>query len=241
MLKGITPAMVEAYKQKRLTEQSGRSPKNLTKPATGNRELVCLKTIFNKAMKNGRAERNPTQGVKLLKENNERDRVLTSAEYIRLLAASPLHQKPIVKIAYHTGMRRGEILSLTWGQVDLKEGFIRLNPEHTKTNESRIVPLNAELMEMFKVMPRGLSGARVFTFQGNPISYIKVGFVRACKRAEIEDFTFHDLRHTFNTNAFRAGVPIPTIMKITGHKSLSMFRRYTTISLDDLKEAVGKI
>jgi len=94
---------------------------------------------------------------------------------------------------------------------------------------------------MFKAMPQGLPGVRVFTFKGNPITYIKVGFVRACERAGIEDFTFHDLRHTFNTNAFRAGVPIPTIMKITGHKSLTIFKRYTAITSEDLLAAVQKI
>ena len=62
------------------------------------------------------------QGVKLLKENNERDRILSPDEYVRLLAACPPHLKPIVKVAYYTAMRQGEILSLTWGQVDLKRG-----------------------------------------------------------------------------------------------------------------------
>lgn len=200
LLKDIAPALVEAYKQKRLGEPSGRTPKNLTRPATVNRELACLKTIFSKAMKNGKAGRNPAQGVKLLKENNERDRILSPEEYAQLLAQCSPHLKQIVKVAYHTGMRQGEILNLTWGQIDLKEGFIKLNPEDTKTNEGRLVPLAGELIEMFKNMPRGLPGVRVFAFQGKPLSYIKVGFVKACKRAGIEDFTFHDLRHTAINN-----------------------------------------
>lgn len=124
MLKNINSALVESYKQARMKEPSGRTPQRLTAPATVNRELACLKTIFSKAVKNGKAERNPTQGVKMLKENNERDRVLSLEEYARLLAHCPDYLKPIVKLAYHTGMRQGEILSLTWGQVDMKEGFI---------------------------------------------------------------------------------------------------------------------
>jgi len=95
----------------------------------------------------------------MLKENNERDRVLTPEEYARLVAACPPHLKPVVQLAYHTGMRKGEILTLKWGQVDLKEGFIRLDPEHTKTGEGRWVPLNQELVEMFRALPRGLPGA----------------------------------------------------------------------------------
>ena len=63
-------------------------------------------------------------------------------------------------------MRQGEILFLTWGQVDLRDGFIRLDPEHTKTNEGRLVPLNGELVEMLRAMPRGLPGVRVFPYKG---------------------------------------------------------------------------
>jgi integrase len=76
--------------------------------------MACLKTIFSKAVKNGKAERNPTIGVKLLKENNIRDRVLTPGEYDDLLAHCHSYLKPLVKLAYHTGMRLGEILGLTW-------------------------------------------------------------------------------------------------------------------------------
>jgi integrase len=116
-----------------------------------------------------------------------------------------------------------------------------LRPEDTKTNEGRIVPLTREMLEMFKTMPRGLPGVRVFTREGKSIKDFRDGFEAACHRASIKNFTFHDLRHTFNTNAYRAGVPIPTIMKIAGHKTLTMFKRYTTISTEDLKAAVDKI
>ena len=77
LLKDIKPGLVEAYRQRRLGEPSGRTPSTLTAPATVNREMACFKTIFSKAMKNGKAERNPVVGVKQLKENNERDRILS--------------------------------------------------------------------------------------------------------------------------------------------------------------------
>ena len=244
LLKDITPALVEAYQQKRLKEASRRTPQTLTKPATVNREVACLKAIFNKAIENDKAERNPCQGKKvvMLKENNERDRVLNSNEYARLMAHCPAHLKPIVKLAYQTGMRQKEILFLTWGQVDLKEGFIRLRPEDTKTNEARDVPLSPELIEMFKAMPRGLPTVRVFPYKGKAFgSTFQRAFETARKRAGIEDFTFHDLRHTFVTNMDRAGVPQTVIMKITGHKTLAMFKRYRAVSRDEMQEAVKKI
>jgi integrase len=135
-------------------------------------------------------------------------------------------------------MRQGEILSLTWARLDLKEGFIELDPENTKTNEGRLVPLNEELIEMFKGMPRGLPGVKVFTFQGKPLNYIKVGFVKACKRAGIEDFTFHDLRHTAINNWRMQGHDYFRIMAASGHKTMSVFKRYNTVSKDELKALV---
>ena len=103
--------------------------------------IALFKTIFAKAIKNDKAEKNPAKGVKLLKENIERNWILSPDEYIRLLAHCPAHIKPIVKLAYHTGMRQAEILNLTWGQVDVKEGFIKLEAWDTKTSAPRLVPL----------------------------------------------------------------------------------------------------
>jgi integrase len=239
LLKDLTPALVEAYRQKRLNESSYRG--HLTKPATINRELACLKTLFNKAIRNGKAERNPVRGVIPLKENNIRNRVLSEDEYRLLLEHSADYLKPILKVAYHTGMRRGEILKLSWDKVDLKRGFIRLEPEDTKTNEGRIVPLHDELIKMFKAMPSGLPGIKVFTRNGNPISCVREAFESACRRAAIEGFTFHDLRHTYVTNKCREGHPYFVIMASTGHKTMSTFKRYNTVSEDDLKTLVGKM
>ncbi len=232
-------AQVEAYRQKRLSEPSGRTPTTLTAPATVNREIACFKTIFSKAMKNGKAERNPAQGIKLLKEHNERDRVLSQEEYARLLAHCSAHLKPIVKVAFHTGMRQGEILNLTWGQVDLKEGFIGLRPEDTKTNEGRLVPLNHELVEMFRAMPRGLPGVPVFTYQGKSVEAVRRSFATACKKAGIEDFTFHDLRHTAINNWRLQGHDYFRIMAASGHKTMSVFKRYNTVSKDELQALVN--
>jgi integrase len=240
LLKDITPAQVEAYRQERLYQPSGRSPKDMTRPATVNRELACFKTIFNKAVKNAKADRNPAQGIKLLKENNERDRVLTQEEFTSLLTHCPVHLKPIVKMAYHTAMRQGEILKLTWGQVDLKEGFIHLRPQDTKTNEGRLVPLNREMVDMFKNMPRGLPGVKVFTYVGRSIGSIKKGFIAACKKAGIEDFTFHDLRHTAINNWRLQGHDYFRIMAATGHKTMSVFKRYNSVSREELKALAGE-
>ena len=169
--------MVEDYIQKRLNEPSYRG--HNTKPATVHKELACMSYLFNQAIRNGKAISNPAKGVKRPKLNNERDRVLSDEEYERLIAECPGYIKPVIKLAYYTGMREGEIIKLTWDMIELKkdkEG-IKLTPEVCKTDEGRFVPLHPVLVEMFKAMPHGLPGLPVFTRKGKPItdSTVRVG------------------------------------------------------------------
>jgi integrase len=135
-------------------------------------------------------------------------------------------------------MRQGEIVSLTWGQVDLKEGFITLRPEDTKTNDARVIPLSAELVEMFKAMPTGLPNMPVFTYQGRSVGEIKRSFTTACKVAGIAGFTFHDLRHTAINNWRKAGHDYFRIMAVSGHKTMSVFKRYNTVDREEIKKLV---
>jgi integrase len=230
---------VGAYREKRKKEPSGRTPKFLTKPASINREIALLKTIYSKALKNGKAEVNPTITIKMYFEDNERTRILTQEEYIRLLAHSSPHIQPIIKIGYQTGMRIGEILPLNWGQIDLKNGFIELESTDTKTKRGRDVPLSPELIEMFRGMVQGLPNIPVFTYKGKPIKSISTAFTKACKRAGIEDFVFHDLRHTFITNKCDEGHHNFRIMAATGHKTMSCFKRYYTSRREDLQLLVN--
>ncbi len=88
---------------------------------------------------------------------------------------------------------------------------------------------------------RHLKHAHIFTYQGNPVKNIKRSFARACREAGIADFRFHDLRHTFNTNMRKAGVDRSVIMKITGHKTMSMFERYNTVDGNDAQEAFRRL
>ena len=240
MLCKITPGLVDSYREKRLVTPSGRTPDTMVQPSSVNREISCLRSIFNRAIRHGMAEKNPVQ-LKMLKENNSRDMVLTPEQYDRLLASCRPYLKPIVQTAYRTGMRKGEIIPLVWGKVDLKGGLIHLKHQDTKTNEGRSIPLCQELLDMFRAMPRGLPGAPVFTRNGQHVKCIREAFAAACKKAGIENFVFHDLRHCFCTNAFKAGLPALVVMKISGHKTMAMFKRYTSIQPQDLKEAIAKM
>jgi integrase len=137
-------------------------------------------------------------------------------------------------------MRPREIFNLTWGQVDVKEGFLKLAPEHGKSNDGRLVPLTRVLVELFKAMPRGLPAVKVFTDAERQIGVIKRGCTTAGKGAGIEDFTFDDLRHTAIDNWRLQGHDYFRIMAATGHKTMTVFKRYNTLSKEELRALVGE-
>lgn len=149
-----------------------------------------------------------------------------------LLTISPCdkHLKPIVITALNTGMRRGEILSLTWDRVDLKHGFILL--DITKNGERREIPINGTLLATFKGLTRRLDIPHVFydSKTGKPYQDVKKSFHSACKTAKIKDFHFHDLRHSFASQLVMAGIDLTTVKELLGHKTLTMTLRYAHLA-----------
>jgi integrase len=129
-------------------------------------------------------------------------------------------------------MRKSEILNLLWDRIDLKNGFIRLKAEDTKNGEARVIPLNNELTVLLKNTIKCLHYDYVFTRNNKPI---RKAFEGACKEAGIENFTFHDFRHTFVTMKRIEGHDPIKIMKVTGHKDVSMYLRYNTVTEEELK------
>lgn len=240
LLGEITTTHIEAYRDnRRLAPGLQGTP---LKVSSLNRDLALLKHLFSYAVREGWLEKNPVSRIKLEKENNARDRVLEPEEFTRLQAHSAPHLQAINFVAYQTGMRQGEILQLTWDRVDLKANVIRLKAEDTKTNEGRLVPLTSELTSLLKDLykVRYLTEDHVFLVKGESVNSIKTAFNAACRRAEIHGFHFHDFRHTAVTNMRRAGIDHLTIMKITGHKTLDVFKRYNSFLEGDLREAASR-
>ncbi len=232
----ITEGIIESYKLKKLSEPSPRRKNQNIKPATVNREITCLKCIFNRAIKHNRLKVNPISKVKKLKENNVRMRILTQEEFEKLFNACPFHLKPIVITAYYTGMRRGEIINLTWANIDLKKGFIKLSADMTKTAMARSVPLHPRVKAILKRLPKAIHTDRVFLYRNNPFTEIKRAFTSACKHAGIKDFTFHDLRHCALNNMRLAGNDYFRIMAVSGHKTTSVFKRYNLVTEAELSQ-----
>ncbi|MBN1106584.1 MAG: site-specific integrase [Deltaproteobacteria bacterium] len=233
-LESLTLNMVESYVGQRRRQREG------IKDATLNREIACLKTIVNRAVLNRQIDRNPIEGVQLFKET-PRTRTLSPDEYQRLLDNCSVHLKPMVRLAYVTAMRRGEIVGLRWVQVDLSNRVIHLEATSTKTQEKREVPLDDALVAMLRQVPKTLGSPHVFTYRGKHMRDIKKAFNMACARAGIKDFRFHDLRHCAITNLRKAGVPDNVIMSISGHKTAAMFRRYDSVDRSDRHRALQQL
>ena len=231
LLDQIFPEMVFQYQSDRLGH--GR------KPATVNRELALMKTMFNRAIDAGKASLNPVVKVKLLKENNARCRILEQDEKERL--RKELHPRAlrIYDFACYTGLRQGEIFRLTWKDVDLKGGFLRV--QEAKSGEGRTVPLNATAKAILNSIPYRLDGGYVFCkpHDGEAIKSIKTAFVNARERAEVEDYRFHDSRHEFASALAMAGVDLNTIRELLGHKTMAMVMRYSHLTDRHKADAVA--
>ena len=243
----LKTGIVEKYREERLNQtvyDGERSNKHKVSPATVNKEVSTLKRMYNLAIREDLATKNPCWKVERLPENNERKRILSQEELDRLLSELPQHAQDIVHSAYFTGMRAGEIYKLTWNKVILAEGYLQLEAEDTKTKEPRRIYFNDVLLESMTRLNkvRYIPHDYVFTYKGKPIKSIKTCLRNACQEAKIEDFRFHhDLHHTYNTMMRKAGVQKSVIMKMTGHKTSAMFDRYNTVDEEDAKEALKKL
>jgi len=237
-LPDIAPADVEAYRTARRLRSGG-----MPTIGTVNNDHIMLKHMYSVAERRGLVQSNPAKRIPLPDPHNERDRILSHDEWDRLYQASPVHLKPVVLLAYGLGPRLSEILKLTWDRIDLGRGFIQLRAADTKTKEPRLVPLtpdiHAALSKLSKV--RRLDTNRVFLYEGKPIKSVKRSFQTAVREAGITDLRFHDLRHCAATNLRRAGVDSVTAMRIVGHKSEKMHKRYNSVAECDLTAAANKL
>ena len=237
-LNEISPEDIEDYRGKRL-----RRDGNPAALGTINKDHMLLKHMFGVAIKRGLLETNAAKKVAMPDPQNERDKVLNNEEWNRLYESAATHLRPILLVAYHLGPRLGEILQLTWDRVDLQRGIIKLRSVDTKTKEPRLVPMTQEVWQVLREQAkvRSMVVDRVFLFEGRPLKGIKRAFRTAVRKAKIEDFRFHDLRHCAATNLRRAGVDTITAMRVVGHKSERMHRRYNSVSEGDLLAAASKL
>lgn len=267
-LRGLTEvkhhikALVPHFRGKEVGKITGLDIKNYIRArqdmgranATINRELSALSAAINHCNREWEwGLPNPVKG-RLLKEANARERYLSKAEAGRLISEARNIKggdmmADMIEVAVYTGCRRGELFSLDWSRVDMTRGkeAITLRSTHTKSAKPRVVPLNEPAQQAIR--RRMAWRARhapespwVFAREGGQqVKCVRNGFVKACEKAGIKDFTFHDLRHTAASWLVSDGVPLEVVKELLGHSSITMTERYAHLAPHKVREAVNRI
>jgi integrase len=198
---------------------------------------------------NGMHLANPCRKVRRLDEDNQRMRVLSDEEEQRLMAALSgrrAHLRPVVQLAIHTMLRRSELLSLRWQNMDFSGGVIRVvnsQGEKTKSKRGRLVPMNSVARELLSDLRKKSEGDYVFMNKetGGPVTEVKTAFNNACAEAGIKNLTFHDLRRTGATRLGEAGADAFYIAAILGHSDVRTSQIYTVATNEGMRRAMESL
>jgi len=237
----IGPYDLEEFKRRRMEAllPSGKS----RSAASVNRELAILRHMFSKAVEWGMMAENPFKRFRrsiFLEERNDRCRYLTEDEIHRLLTACPPYLRNIVQGALLTGLRKGDLLDLRWADIDLERRILYYT-EQKKGGKRGVKVLNNDLLELLQRIPQNGS-EYIFTGpDGKPIKDCKRAFQSALRKADIEDFRFHDLRHTSASYLVMRGASMKAVQAHLGHTTVRMTERYSHLSPDFLRSEVEKL
>jgi integrase len=229
----ITKNLTRQYRQDRHRE------KKLTE-TTINRDLEVLRHILFWAVDEGLLTVNPLSRMRLERERRKRRAVLNLTEEIPLLEAASPHLRKIIVCALDTGMRRGEILSQRWEDVDFARELLFVTHSKTPEGEAREIPLTRRLFDL--LWEQRENDGLIFTFKDKPLFRIKTAWKGALRRAGIRHYRFHDLRHTFNTRLMEAGVMQEVRKALMGHSSgEDVHSMYTHVELPAKRKAIRKL
>ena len=226
MIEQATPTMT------RLPHGSQR----VTSAATRNRYLATMCKILNDCHRRGWLDRVPH--VPKFREANLRENFFTKQQAAQLLNAMPDGwMRDVTLMAFATGMRRGELLSLEWSAVFLEAGYVSVLASKAKSGKGRPVPLNEDAKAVL-LRRRNKHPQYVFTASGKRTYDIdRRVFVRALRQAGLpREFRFHDCRHAWASWQAQAGTPMLTLQRLGGWQTLSMLNRYAHLTLDDLRQ-----
>jgi len=201
--------------------------------ATVNRSLEVLRAILRRCVNEWEwLDRAPY--VKMLKEPTRRIRYLTRNEAQRLLAVLPEHLADMAAFTLATGLRRANVTGMQWSQVDLARRLAWIHPDQAKARKAIAVPLNAEAVVMIRKQI-GKHPTHIFSFKGKPITQVSTkAWYKALAAVGIEDFRWHDLRHTWASWHVQNGTPLFALQELGGWESPEMVRRYAHLSADHL-------
>jgi integrase len=207
--------------------------------ATVNRHLALVRAILRRCHREWEwLDRAPA--VRLLKEPTLRMRFLTRDQAAALLKELPEHLKDMAVFSLATGLRAANVTGLTWEQVDLNRKMAFIRAEQAKARRPIPVPFNDAAMEVVQ-RQKGKHFVKVFTFEGEPVKQVNTkAWKKALKRAGIEDFRWHDLRHTWASWHVQNGTPLHVLQELGGWQSAAMVRRYAHFGVEHLAAYVGR-
>jgi integrase len=247
-LDAITRRDIEEYARKRKGQVSG---------ATVNRETALIRHMLNIAIEKGYLEQNPAKGVKRFQEAPWRHKfVFSELEIHQLMAVAAPHLRPILMVAFGTGLRKGDILGLRWADIDLDRGIIALYMQ--KTGEPIEIPMLPMVMDLLRRMEKEAETRAGET--GDPMSPyvfasrwpsrrsgkftklvdIKTAFRAALRRSKLAEkgYRFHDIRRTFATMLYNRGVVLTKIQRLLGHRSITTTERYLGVKFEETRQAI---
>ena len=230
----ITPQEIERW----------LSSKTNLKPATLNRYRALLCLTYRLGVQNGRVESNPARLVRQRRKNNGRMRFLSPEEEAKLrelIQELCPHHLPELELAINTGMRMGEQYSMTWDCVDFDQRMLTL--PRTKNGETRHVPLNDPAIAALRTA-QSLNNGQPCVFLnrfGQQLKSPREWFDGVVRKAKLNDFTWHCIRHTFASRLVMAGVDLRTVQELMGHKTISMTVRYAHLAPEHQLAAVQRL
>ncbi len=245
LLSDVTPALIAEHRDLLLREIGMRGKKR--SPASVARHMAALSHAYTIAIKEwGWIDDSPMQKVQKPKEPRGRVRFLSDEEREKLLESCRNSEEPflypIVVLALSTGARKSEILNLTWSDVDLQRNVAVLH--QTKNDERRALPLSGEALKCVKGLAelRRIDTRLLFPDKnGKKPILIRAPWKKALKTAEIEDFKFHDLRHSAASYLAMSGASLAEIAEVLGHKTLQMVKRYSHLSEQHTASVVSRM
>lgn len=206
--------------------------------ATVNRHLALLRAILRRCVRDWEwLDRSPA--IRFLREPTRRIRFLNQTQALALLRELPPHLRDMTGFALATGLRAANVTGLTWEQVDLRRKLAWVHPDQAKARRAIAVPLNDTAVSIVE-RQIGKHPVHVFSYQGQPIRQVSTrAWYHALGRAGIEDFRFHDLRHTWASWHVQGGTPLLALQELAGWETERMVRRYAHLAADHLAAFAG--
>lgn len=250
----ITPQMVEKWR----TEKVSRG----NSPHTANRCFAYLRASLSKAVEWGILDEHPLRRMKLIRaKSNAKVRYLAPDEESRLRAtlverdmrkraqSQALkakhyadHLTPMVLLSMNTGLRRGELLTMRWVEVNFNQKVVTVTAEMAKSKKQRHIPLNDEAYRVLTTWREQTKQTHQYVFTniaGRPFKDVKKGWNALLEKAHIQNFRWHDMRHHFASKLTMAGVDLNTVRELLGHSSYEMTLRYAHLSAGHKADAVA--